>query len=118
MMKITKAFLNAKYDELYAKAQKVLDEHKPCTTSEGALCHYGTFCCNSCKHVRSSGCCVKALGCKLWICKDAGKCSPTASKQLRKLSEEATKFDLLYLRATKKEALLMSYSMNGMLIKD
>lgn len=88
MEKITKRFLNRKYDELYARATELLKQNGHCnirqaiTDSCKVICnHYteanNTCCCRgfgtipTCKHLGKNGCRVKSLRCKLWLCESA-----------------------------------------------
>lgn len=105
MERITKTFLNKKYDELYAKGQEILDKYGVCKGPNGEPCFKGTFCCDDCPHLKSTGCSVKSLGCKLWLCFTAGENDPVASKAMQDLRSEGYKLDLMSVRTTKRRAL-------------
>jgi len=64
------------YDQIYAEMQALLDKYKPCRGANGELCLRGTFCCCGCKYLHATGCTVKALWCKLWLCGDAKASAP------------------------------------------
>ncbi len=97
MKKITKTFLNAKYDELYDQATELILEEDHCKIREiYTLSHLGSqtmvgsgcmrcngyannelmLCCEgfadepSCRHWGKGGCRVKSLRCRLWYCND------------------------------------------------
>ena len=68
--------VSAEYDRIYAEAQALLDKYKPCQGPNGALCILGSFCCSHCPHLGPTGCTVKALWCKLWLCETAKERTP------------------------------------------
>ncbi len=105
--RMTKAYLNNKYDILYAKGQAILDEHSPCG-KDG--CHYNLgYCCYGCDHLGKNGCKVKALWCKLWLCGHAMDCAPKANLLLNELSKEAEDLNLLHARASKSYCIKTAY---------
>lgn len=57
------------YDELYDIADMKLRIHNPCNISlDGKTCTGGHPCCGGCEHLGPTGCTVKALMCKTWLC--------------------------------------------------
>ena len=77
------------YDELYEQAQKIIVEHNPCQIEIGKtgkvsciavrgitdrsawyykVPDHGQLCCDKCKYLTKSGCGVKCLACKLYLC--------------------------------------------------
>ena len=87
-MKITRKFLEKKYDELYDRAKAVIVELEPCLICVGkdkAFCARDTegsvaLCCEAippmirrCKHLRPTGCRVKSLRCAVWYCQDINR---------------------------------------------
>lgn len=108
--KITKAYLNRKYDELYAEGQRLLDKYKPCAVVPGTLCHHGQFCCAGCNYLSSKGCTVKSLWCKLWLCRTAREHRPKVAKRFFKMKAEASKMGFTFFgRASKKMNLARAY---------
>jgi len=87
--KLTRAFLDRKYDELYKRTKTMLAALKPCNirhnifddvvcngTSMGCTMNAipNKLCCNAfadeptCQYLSKKGCTVKSLRCALWIC--------------------------------------------------
>ena len=110
--------LGLKYDELYDKATSVLEKYNPCKIQNGT-CHgfrangldviqppiKCQFCCHGCAHLGPSGCTVKALYCKVWLCHTAGQCNPECREELASIERQAAKYNLLHARASKSESL-------------
>lgn len=77
LVQITK--LSNLYDTLYDEACEVLKKYSPCNIKYdaacGLTCTYMTpnRCCEGCKHHSDTGCTVRSLACKLYLCWDAGK---------------------------------------------
>lgn len=105
MKKVSKAFLNRKYDELYGRASTLIQKlNNPCkiqcglhpNTPGASYCQqYAeipsvTLCCGEqpglpvCQYLKKSGCSVKSLRCKLWFCYSAARDSgfPTYGLEL------------------------------------
>lgn len=72
------------YRDLYDGMDEVLKELDPCqiTIVDGKTVCNGTknnhresntLCCSNCMHLSKSGCRVKSLACKTWLCGDAIK---------------------------------------------
>lgn len=91
------------YDELYAKASEVLAKYNPCQIRQepdGSIScvdtranshRDSTLCCTGCQHLRASGCSVKSLACRFWLCTEV-KFTPAgkdAADELLKLDQEA-----------------------------
>jgi len=79
---MTKQELSELYDKLYESADRLFKKYNPCGIEAG-IClsvrmdhgetaryghHRDTLCCTGCEYHTSSGCTVKAIYCKLWIC--------------------------------------------------
>ena len=70
--------LSALYDRIYDIADGLLKKHNPCNihsdgTKSSCQCHLHTthrihLCCTGCKYISPTGCTVKALACKLFLC--------------------------------------------------
>ncbi|RLC16447.1 MAG: hypothetical protein DRI24_08380 [Deltaproteobacteria bacterium] len=99
-----KTCLRKKYDELYAKGQTIINEFNPCG-KDGCHFNFKLHCCGGCRHLGDNGCKVKALYCKLWLCSRAADYQKEAVIQLNKLLKEADKFNLLYIRGSKRTTL-------------
>lgn len=82
------------YDELYAEGQAVLEKYNPCNIQPDGSCtkmQYGAscYCCESCEHLGPTGCKVKSLACKLWLCHDARMANKEAVHKLRLIERKA-----------------------------
>lgn len=78
------------YDELYLKAQQVLDQYNPCNiSSDGKSCTGGTPCCGGCEHLGLRGCTVQSLACKFWLCSYAKEKNQECAVELEKLLQIA-----------------------------
>jgi len=92
------------YDRLYNHADKLLKKYNPCRIKNGK-CANGRFCCYGCKYLNKSGCTVKCLECKLWLCSylvSLPKWQSLTSK-LNKMMTIAFKNELLLFRGSKKD---------------
>ena len=120
-----------KYDELYKKAEAIMDKYNPCVFDvKTSLCirdalrkkhgkEYQTCgCCGNingwiiderCKHFKEGiGCSVKSLSCKIWLCADARKNLPQkALNKLKEIYKEAIFYSIYLERASKKETIEM-----------
>lgn len=123
-MSLTRSQLEAKFDALYAAADKAMTDHDPCAVRGGAcysmreypeLHKKMPFCCGGCKHLGPQGCTVQSLHCRLWVCgpldwanigRDGKKrvYSPLLTK-LRKLTALADHYGFRLWRATKEESI-------------
>jgi hypothetical protein len=120
----SRAFLEKKFDQLYARATVALQEHDPCQVRNGACFsmreypenHVNEpFCCTGCKHLKPDGCSVESLFCKLWVCapidnvnkqRRRGKMAYSPLfKELAAIRLQARKYDFLIWRGTKEESL-------------
>jgi len=84
------------YDELYELADGIIKKYNPCKFSNGR-CAGGIGCCNGCRYLFSTGCSVKALACKLWICWNLEGTLPECEHELKELSEIAAQYGFLDL---------------------
>lgn len=65
-----------------------------------------TWCCGGCRHTSDTGCTVKALGCKLWLCGNADSgWTLRLGRRLDKLVRIATHYNVYVARASKEESL-------------
>lgn len=69
------------YDNIYNEMQALLDKHTPCKGPNGEPCIRKTFCCDRCKHLSDTGCTVKAMWCKFWLC---GRASAVVNEEFVK----------------------------------
>lgn len=97
------------YDRLVILADRVLNKSKAC-----AKCPIGcvtlepsrAWCCGGCPMLGPTGCTVKALGCKLHLCRSEGaKVSDHAWDRLERLKKIAVKYNMWYARANKEQSL-------------
>lgn len=111
---VTKEFLSKKYDELCEKADKILKKNNPCAwkncTCKAIREHNKKdACCTSCEHLKSTGCSVKSLSCKTWLCIDLDSIKDQNIKaQLHEIEKEARKYYLWYPRFSKEQAIKKS----------
>lgn len=80
LVKIDKATKSFVYDVLVREAEILLFFHNPCNIREEGgrmVCNASTpsydalaSCCAGCAHLTTQGCSVKALQCKLWLCRE------------------------------------------------
>lgn len=90
--------LSQEYDRLYQQAADILKEHNPCEIKSCWDCVGGrnllrnpTYCCSGCPFVSKKGrCTVKALGCKIWICKSAAQTEYTIQLYAKALEFKLT----------------------------
>lgn len=123
MVKHSRAFLEAKFDRLYAAAEAALKGFNPCQIRGGACYSMRTaperhtempFCCGGCRHLGAQGCTVESLYCRLWICEPLEKLhirrrrgvrTPSAMvKTLRALRRRSEHFGFQVFRGTKEES--------------
>jgi hypothetical protein len=102
-----------KYDELYIRALKILDEFNPCKVENGT-CIRGrnggcNFCCDGCSNLSEKGCTVQSLYCRTWLCEPAARDMSEKYKMfdelMTQIDDEAQKYDLHVFRASKLECL-------------
>jgi hypothetical protein len=103
-------FLSEAYDVLYNKAQELLEEYNPCEIINGEcispIYDFEPCCSTSCKHTSSTGCTVRNLKCKMFLCWDVIVANPEMRKRwnrLRKIYENHLIY--VYPWKTKEEAL-------------
>jgi hypothetical protein len=123
-VKHSQAFLEKKFDQLYAAAAEALKVHDPCQVRGGACLsmreypenHVNEpFCCTGCKHLGPQGCTVESLHCKLWTCMPIDNVNISRRKgqrvlsplfvQLKKIREEGRKHHFLIWRGTREESI-------------
>jgi hypothetical protein len=77
MSKYTLEQRSEKYDELYSRASKILEEFNPCKIENGTCIQFRlngeNFCCDECSNLSEKGCTVQSLYCKTWLCETAAK---------------------------------------------
>jgi hypothetical protein len=65
------------YEILFNIGQQIIDHHDPCEWKDGACRRMRSsdpdaeVCCKGCPHLGETGCTVKSLACKLWLCGDS-----------------------------------------------
>jgi hypothetical protein len=103
--------LSKKYDELYAKASKILDDFNPCKIENGT-CLSGrsggrNFCCEGCPNLSQTGCTVKCIFCRTWICEEAaaamGESYKAFNELMTRIDDEAREYGMLVFRTGKEE---------------
>ena len=123
-MKHSRGFLEKKFDQLYAEADKAMLHANPCKVIAGqclSMREYPEnhinepFCCTGCKHLGPTGCTVQSIHCRLWVCapidnenisRKYGKrvLSPLFT-ELRRIKKEAQKYHFMIWRGTKEESI-------------
>jgi hypothetical protein len=103
-----------KYDELDARASKILDEFNPCKIENGT-CIQGrnggcNFCCDGCVHLSEKGCTVQSLYCRTWLCEAAATAMPLKKymifdELMTQIDDEARKYNMYLFRTGKVESL-------------
>lgn len=70
---------------------QIVDGRVSCYSSRSESELDGELCCGGCRHLGAEGCTVKALACKLWLCRDVQKTEKgeMARKELIELEREA-----------------------------
>jgi hypothetical protein len=97
--------LSAFYDELYKKAEAILEKYDPC----GPCGSYKKYCCEFCDYLSRSGCATKSLSCKLYLCDAAIERSRQCFSELVPLIKEAYKYSLVGFQATKEDVLVRHF---------
>lgn len=91
---------SAIYDQLYSEASAILERDSPCEVSCNTcldsrrkqrldIPNVKPFCCDGCKYLTPTGCGVKALGCRVWLCYEAQEKHPTTFVALNKVRARA-----------------------------
>jgi len=100
------------YDSLYNRAVALMDRFNPCNVCDGVCERHRrqegkNFCCDGCLYLGKEGCSVKALQCKLWICR-YDLVAPVNKRAFDSimwgLMIEAAGFNLLYARGSMEDA--------------
>ena len=122
--------LSALYDRIYDIADRLFKKYNPCNhiIKEGIiLCtgrssirnerhcqRYNSYlCCNTCKHLSATGCTVKCLPCKLFMCsclygREKNKITLNKLYQLKQIASKKYGIDTGAYYHTKKEVLDIS----------
>lgn len=108
ILKLSLDAQKAHYDRLYNEAEMWLKANNPCQISCGkCVGRYKNdlgLCCEGCKHLTPSGCSVKSLACKIWLCSTVQWEHPEFGDALRKIEREARTLHIpLGFRMSKEE---------------
>ena len=108
--------LSKLYDYLYNEADNLLKEFNPCKVKLGACTTCvgtrsgniagvkdGVLCCGGCKYLTNTGCSVKALTCKLWLCYTTYKHNKLLAEKLHTLRIIACAAKLTGFRTSKED---------------
>ncbi len=110
-----------KYDELYIRASKILDEFNPCKIENGT-CIRGrnggcNFCCDGCSNLSEKGCTVQSLYCITWLCEPAARAMSEKyaifDELMTQIDKEAQKYGIYMFRAGKLESLGLKPDFGG-----
>ena len=94
------------YDSLYQLADDIIKEHNPCEVSKDGCLADENFCCHECKHLSKTGCRVKALWCKVYLCSTSRIKYPIIADALEHIQSIASYYQLLSFRAGKKRSIM------------
>src|SRR3970282_2096940 len=107
------------YDTLYQRCQEALDSANPChinvigktVSCEHRQRHPGSnfngLCCRGCKHLSATGCTVKALACKFWLCHTVRLKNPKLVERMEQLRDVAWNAHVpMFIRSSKEECFL------------
>lgn len=101
------------YDQLYDEASAILERDKPCEVSCGECLDsrlkargQDAFCCHSCKYLTPTGCSVKALACRVWLCYAVQDAHPTTYIALNDVKRRAQAAGILMQFRGSKEDIL------------
>ena len=125
----TKSQLSQLFDDIYQEADTILRDHDPCqfnklfpkTCKRGVNYTYAlnnatiedtvktiqdnSFCCDGCEFLGESGCRVKCIACKLWLCEMDCKSFNKFRERVAHLSERATLFHFMGFRKSKEQTI-------------
>jgi hypothetical protein len=77
------------YDILFNIGQQILNHYDPCEWWDGNCRRMRSsepdaeVCCKGCAHLGETGCTVKSLACKLWLCGDPSSLSKECVTELK-----------------------------------
>lgn len=102
------------YLYLYDQASAVIEKYNLCHDCDKK----STWCCGGCEYLTNTGCKYKVLPCRLWLCNEARKRYPEATKELDKIYKLADTFYYLSYRnlphwLDKKDVLRDEYKKGG-----
>lgn len=116
--------VSAVYDRIYDIADRLFKKYNPCNhrvKNSIVLCNGKNveqakeaqqdnifLCCGLCEHNSPTGCTVKCLSCKLYLCPTLHKDYPLLSKRLYKLRHITAKYGMYGCFKTKDEILSLS----------
>lgn len=94
-----------KFNKLYKKADRIMKKYNPCQINNRECFRHIenklllNFCCHECKHLDDSGCTIKNIWCKIWLCDIAISNLPyRIFVKLREIEKLANKYNLLTFR--------------------
>jgi hypothetical protein len=108
------------FDKLYAEAERILQEHRPCKVKmnqHGASCldcrvqrretKVNELCCGGCKwHKADRGCTAnKPLTCKTWLCFTAQHGDPEAQRRLQRVAERVRRLGFYVGRGDREDSI-------------
>lgn len=115
---MNKKQLRKLYGLLYHLADRLIQQHNPCRHDENGVCKEDrdlgdgckNGCCSGCRHLSPNGCTVKALSCKIWLCRHVADQNLELSRKLDMLRRIAYKHELFHVRASCKSTLSRAYT--------
>lgn len=93
------------YDELWHIADDLLKKYDPCKLDEHGSCIRGVNCCVDCKYLTDTGCSIKCLSCKLWLCDKVKLLYPDLAEKMQVLINIAHKHNLAHWRTPKSKVI-------------
>ncbi|MFA5397768.1 MAG: hypothetical protein WC346_17295 [Methanogenium sp.] len=122
---ISKTKLSKEYDRLYKEGQKILDTYNPCqievkngkvscvnSRNHKSFGSENVLCCGNCRYHKDSGCSVKCLACKTYLCTTAyNKLPKYAKKKLNKIQKRVTFLRLAHFFRPKYKSIIDAIDM-------
>lgn len=94
--RLTRKQWKRKYYYLCEKATKLFKEYNPCKFNKNGYCNVKRknksvcgSCCLECKHLSKTGCTVKNLSCKIFLCSEMCRKYPELGRKLNKIHDIA-----------------------------
>jgi hypothetical protein len=113
------ARLERVFDKLYAQAEAILQEHRPCAVKVnqyGASCldcrikyrdtQVNVLCCGGCKWHSARGCTAnKPLTCRTWLCHTAQQHDPEAKRKLSRIADRISRLGFYVGRGDREDSI-------------
>jgi hypothetical protein len=119
------ARLERVFDKLYAEAERILQQHKPCQVKlnqHGASCldcrvrgaTVNVMCCGGCKWHTAKGCVAnKPLTCRTWLCGSAQNFDGEAFRKLQRIAKRVGRLGFYVGRGDRTDSIENALSYFG-----